>query len=90
MENTRNQNVLIWIQSWFLDQCNEEWEHSYGVKIDTLANPGWSVVIDLVGTKLENISMDPVISERNEDDWISCLIVNNQFRGYGDSKNQSC
>ena len=89
MENTQNQSILIWIQSWYLAQCNEEWEHSYGVEIGTLDNPGWSVIIDLVGTKLENISMEPIMNERNEDDWICYSIVDNQFRGYGGPENLS-
>jgi hypothetical protein len=32
-------------QHWYLEQCNDLWEHSYGVKIDTLDNPGWLLVI---------------------------------------------
>ncbi len=38
---------------WYLAECNNDWEHSYGVKIDTLDNPGWSLKIDLRETNLE-------------------------------------
>jgi hypothetical protein len=44
---------LSWLASWYLAECNEDWEHSYGVKIDTLDNPGWTLVIDLRETSLE-------------------------------------
>lgn len=77
-------DILVWIQSWFASQCNEEWEHLYGIKIDTLDNPGWSVVIDLTGTYLENKSMEPMSVDRTEDDWMQCSVSHNQFKGYGD------
>jgi hypothetical protein len=35
------------LQRWYLGECNGDWEHSYGVRIDTLDNPGWIVTIDL-------------------------------------------
>jgi hypothetical protein len=33
------------IQGWYAAQCNGDWEHRYGVSIDTLDNPGWSVTL---------------------------------------------
>ena len=38
---------------WYLAECNGDWEHSYGVKIDTLDNPGWTLNIDLRETDLQ-------------------------------------
>ncbi len=80
-------DILTWIQAWFFSQCNEVWEHSYGIKIDTLDNPGWSVVIDLNGTSLESKSMDTISINRTEDDWINCSVSDNQFKGYGGPEN---
>ncbi len=48
-------NALEELQNWYLSECNEDWEHSYGVKIETLDNPGWSVTINLEDTYLETI-----------------------------------
>lgn len=48
------EHVLNWLQAWYADQCNEDWEHEWGVKIETLDNPGWSVSIDLEETDLED------------------------------------
>ena len=31
---------------WYLSQCNGDWEHAYGVKIDTLDNPGWTLEVE--------------------------------------------
>jgi hypothetical protein len=76
-------NVLQWLQEWFQLQCDRGWEHSYGIRIDTLDNPGWMVHIDLIGTELENKNFINVDFERNEHDWIQCEVKNNQFQGYG-------
>lgn len=76
-------DIIIWIQNWFVGQCNEEWEHSYGIKIETLDNPGWTVTIDIAGTYLEDETMEKVSTERSENDWINCSVVNKQFKGYG-------
>lgn len=35
------------LERWYASQCNGEWEHSYGVWIDSLDNPGWQVRISL-------------------------------------------
>ena len=43
------------LENWYQSNCNEEWEHQFGIRIVTLDNPGWKVEIDLEGTKLENI-----------------------------------
>jgi hypothetical protein len=43
---------LTWLMQWYLAECNDDWEHSYGVQIGTLDNPGWSLKIDLHETSL--------------------------------------
>jgi len=43
---------LIWLSQWYLSQCDNNWEHSFGVKVDTLDNPGWSLKIDLTDTEM--------------------------------------
>jgi hypothetical protein len=80
-------SILIWIQKWFLLQCNDAWEHSYGIKIDTLDNPGWTVMIDLVGTSLENKTLNRISIDRAEDDWINCFAADNKYRGFGGPQN---
>jgi len=80
-------DILAWLQSWYLDQCNGAWEHVYGVKIDTLDNPGWSVDIDLAETRLDGSSMDTISIQRTEDDWIHCAVADNRFKGGGGPEN---
>ena len=74
-----------YIQSWYRDQVNGEWEHTSGVTIESLDNPGWMVSIDLIGTPLEDREMAAVREERSESDWITCEVDHNQFRGGGDA-----
>ena len=45
---------LNWLMHWYLSQCDGDWEHSYGVKLDNLDNPGWTIKIDLRDTDLEH------------------------------------
>ena len=42
------------LEKWYSGQCKGEWEHGYGVRIDTLDNPGWRVHIALHGTKRQD------------------------------------
>jgi len=45
---------LAWLLDWYLAQCDGDWEHDCGVKVETLDNPGWSLTIDLRDTELED------------------------------------
>jgi hypothetical protein len=71
------------LQQWYLAQCDEDWEHSYGIKIDTLDNPGWIVRIDLTDTPVENAAFTPLVVHRSETDWLDCAVRNAQFHGAG-------
>lgn len=31
------------LERWYASQCDDNWEHSYGIRIDTLDNPGWRI-----------------------------------------------
>lgn len=45
--------ALARLQQWFLNQCDGDWEHENGIHIETLDNPGWSVKVNVIGTKVE-------------------------------------
>ncbi|MER6678329.1 immunity 53 family protein [Streptomyces sp. NPDC000983] len=64
------EHVVDWLQRWYSAQCDEHWEHEWGVKIDTLDNPGWSVRIDLEETDLEGHDFPRHDLARSDDDWI--------------------
>src|SRR5437867_3023794 len=77
-------DTLFKVQSWYLDQCNGEWEHTHGISITTLDNPGWEVKIDLKDTRWENAHFGDLNVERAENDWIRCAKEAEHFKGYGD------
>ena len=74
---------LARLQSWYASQCNEDWEHSYGVSIGTLDNPGWLVEVDLTETELLEKPFNPVNRGDGEtdDDWIACKTESGKFIG---------
>ncbi len=73
-------NVIKELQIWYASHCNGEWEHSFGVGIDTLDNPGWWVKINLTGTELEGRKFQPIrhgISDdekSTESEWMTCQV----------------
>lgn len=75
---------LQWLMSWYATHCNGKWEHQFGVKIETLDNPGWIVEIDLTETELGECAYDSSAVNRSQSDWLSCKVENQKFIGAGD------
>ena len=75
---------MKWLQSFYLSQCNGDWEHGYGIRIVTLDNPGWSVEIHLEGTSLDGLPFDEIDqSFRSDHDWVICSVAERVFTGCG-------
>lgn len=76
---------VAWISDWYASQCNGEWEHLYGVEIDTHDSPGWLVNIDLANTTLEDKPFDTVLVNIDSPDddpnrrWHRCHVVGKRF-----------
>jgi hypothetical protein len=77
--------LLSDLQSWYSVQCDGDWEHSFGIKIETLDNPGWRLTIDLEDTILEDKVFTRVSQRESDDKWIECFIENKKFSGYSGS-----
>ncbi len=73
------------LQSWYESQCDGDWEHTYGMEIGTLDNPGWGVEIDLAETELEGRAFVKVSVMEPEREWLTCEVAGRQFRGMGGS-----
>ena len=73
------------LQDWYAANCNGEWEHTSGVKIESLDNPGWWIKIQLLGTGLERMDFVPLSESVSETDWLDCRVVDGRFEGAGDS-----
>lgn len=80
-------STLTRIQAWYAAQCDGDWEHGYGIHIETLDNPGWRISINLEGTDLESRPFGPVehgLEDDSTTDWHRIWIENNRFEGAGD------
>ena len=73
--------MLNWLMDWYLNNCNSDWEHSYGISIETLDNPGWSIKIDLAETPLEKMSIKYSLKTIGKDEWIGYKVENQTFDG---------
>lgn len=69
--------VLERLERWYQSYCDGDWEHSEGVEIDTLDNPGWRVKVSLANTNLESRPFERIVVERSEDDWLQAWVENN-------------
>lgn len=78
-----NENIIRRIQNWYKFNCNGEWEHKFGVKINTLDNPGWEIIINLKETALENSSFQKE-RKNSPNDWFSIKTDIKRFVAYGD------
>lgn len=76
-------DVFKQLQNWYSRECDGEWEHTYGISITTLDNPGWGLEIDLADTALEKRSFETVRVRRNEiDNWYECRVTEKKFKAY--------
>jgi hypothetical protein len=93
---------LSWLQQWYLVHCDGEWEHAFGVSIDTIDNPGWSVTICVEGTELASALFEPVKKAVSENNWVHCHVTERKegaltrslpnfrpFEGFGGALNLS-
>lgn len=73
-------STLQKLQEWFASQCNGDWEHGSGIKIETLDNPGWSVFINLEDTRLAGKAFEPLEIELSEENWLFCSVEKQVFK----------
>lgn len=72
---------LFWLVKWDDRQCDGDWEHQFGLKIETLDNPGWSILTSIQETELQDKKFQNINIERTENDWIFCKVSNGFFEG---------
>ena len=79
-------DLLDWLTDWYAFNCNRDWEHTYGISIATLDNPGWSIEIDLIDTQLEGRQLSEISMKNSDIDWYNISSTGKRFTGYGDEK----
>ena len=70
---------IVRIDKWYAAQCNGDWEHQNGVKMETTDNPGWLVTINTEGTPLQG----KAVLVQN-DDW-EMDSTDTELMGYADA-----
>jgi hypothetical protein len=65
---------FLWLQNWYADHCNGDWEHGSGIQIGTIDNPGWRVKINLYETELSEGTMERIVVDRGGNDWLNCWV----------------
>ena len=77
------------LAAWYARECNGEWEHRYGISIQSIDNPGWWVKVDLVGTALaartfEAVSNGVELEGATGSRWLRCYVADGVWNGAGD------
>ena len=80
----KKMELLKWLEEWYQAECNGDWEHCYGVRINTVDNPGWWVEIDIEDTSLREKEFETIRKNINDDNWMICRTEDGKFIGDGD------
>lgn len=75
---------IEWLTDWYKSNCDGDWEHSFGIKIETLDNPGWLFEADLTDTNYEG-RVILIQTHNSENDWFEINSDGNLFKAVGDS-----
>jgi len=65
------------LEEWYRCKCDGAWEHSHGVRLDTIDNPGWRVEVD-IGPEIPDVVHE---EQRTDLDWISCRVEQGRSSG---------
>jgi Immunity protein 53 len=73
---------LAWLESWYKSHCDGVWEHTHGIYLETIDNPGWRLRIDGGTTDHRMLEPNSHKTESSEDSWISCNMSEGVFEGF--------
>lgn len=79
-------NNLEWLEDWYQRQCDGDWEHREGIRLESLRRPGWRLTISLEGTTAENTPPNRLSLDTSGEEWIDCTISGERFEGAGDPR----
>jgi hypothetical protein len=72
-------DILVWLEKWYYAQCDGDWEHQFGIKIETIDKNRWSVQITIQETEMEDKLFPEINIRYSEKDWIYCSLKNGHF-----------
>lgn len=65
-----DQQTLRGLERWFSSNCDGDWEHQFGIRIESLDNPGWLATVDLTGTPGEGFLIETASERDSEPSWL--------------------
>lgn len=76
-------DVLGRLERWYAAQCNGDWEHTYGITIETLDNPGWTFKVELRDTYLSGRTFEEIreLQSRDHREFFRCSVKDDVFAG---------
>ncbi len=77
---------LEWLEGWYQRQCDGAWEHTEGIRLESLRRPGWRLTINLEGTTAQNAAPNRLSLDTSGEEWIDCSICAERFEGAGDPR----
>jgi hypothetical protein len=78
---------VIWLQNWFFQNCDGRWEKKERFFLRNIDNPGWGLSLYLESSIYEKKLFDKIIIERTKEDWLHCLLKDNEFISAGGAFN---
>jgi uncharacterized protein YjbI with pentapeptide repeats len=73
---------IDWLAKFFAYHCDGAWEHEFGMSLDSLAIPGWGLVVDLRGTALEGTGVNRSNlkeTSKSDHDFIEAFLEDDEF-----------
>lgn len=67
--------------NWYAQQCDGEWEHEFGVKIESQDNPGWGVYVDLGEASALAKPFPDISITRSDLNWLHCTLKSGTISG---------
>ena len=80
-------DLLARLQAWYRSNCDGDWEHTYGIQIENLDNPGWHLSVDIEEIDADEMTFVPVEVHHSAEDWYQCFLRDGKFKGYGGAQN---
>ena len=74
------ENGLDYLLGWYRKQCDDDWEHEFGIRIATLDNPGWDLEVDIAGTDLEGRVVERARTELAGGGWMFVASTGQMFQ----------
>jgi hypothetical protein len=73
-------DALTWLQGWYAENCDGEWEKARGITLATTDTPGWYLSINLEETELERRAFTRIDHNRQGDEsWWICQVGQGHF-----------